>query len=133
MTARASLLVALGALLAAALGAIGVAAGEGTRLSLSELDPWLVVYAIGVLAMLGSAPYGLFDRYAASTDDEDVRWDRALSVWGGIALLAGLLFIVFGVIAGFDPATVSGSLAWVGAGACALVFGTLALFVLFGD
>ena len=133
MSARSSLLIALAGTLVAALAAIGVASGEGTRLSFSEFDPWLVPYSIGLLVALGAAPYGLFDRYAESTADKDARWDRALTVWGGFALVAGLLFIGCGLLAGFAPATASGSLALVGTGACALVFGTLVMFVLFGD
>jgi hypothetical protein len=54
----------------------------------------------------------------------------ALSVWGGVALVAGLAFVLLGVVAGFAPASASGALAIVGAGACALVVGTLAVVML---
>ncbi len=130
MTQRASVVLAFAGLGVAAIGALGVATGEGTRLSLGDLDPWLVVYAVGLFIALGAAPYGLYDRYAARIEDRDARWDRALTVWGGFSLLGGLAFIAFGMLAGFDPATAEGSLAIVGAGACALVFGTLLAFVL---
>lgn len=130
MTARASLVVALGGALVAGVGAIGVGASDGVRLGLHDLDPWLVVYAIGLLVALGAAPYGLYDRAGAKTTDRDARWDLALSVWGGFALVAGLIFVALGLIAGFDPASASGALAIVGAGACALVVGVLLVFVL---
>ncbi len=132
MRARNLLWAGLAGVAVAAIGAVGVAAGQEPHLSFSALDPWLVVFALGALVALGAAPYAIFDRHAG-IEDEDERWDRALTVWGGCALLAGLGFIALGLIGGFDPATASGSIALVGAGACALVFGTLVVFVLFGD
>lgn len=47
------LLLAFGGIVAAALGAIGVAVSGGPHLSFHDLDPWLVVYAIGLLVTLG--------------------------------------------------------------------------------
>lgn len=132
MRARNLLWAGLAGVVVAAIGAIGVAGGAQPHLSFSELDPWLVVFALGTLVALGAAPYAIFDRHSG-IEDEDERWDRALTVWGGCALLAGLGFIVVGLIGGFDPASAAGSIALVGAGACALVFGTLVVFVLFGD
>lgn len=132
MSARALLWVGLAGAAVAVVGVIGVSSGEPPHLSFSALDPWLVVFAIGVLIVLGAAPYAIFDRYEG-VENEDERWDRALAVWGGCSLLAGLGFIAVGVLGSFDPATASGSIAVLGAGACALVFGTLTLFVLFGD
>lgn len=130
MSARSSLLVALGGILVAALGAIGVSTSGGTHLSFGDLDPWLVVYGIGLLVALGAGPYGLYERFTDAASDRDLRWDVALSIWGGIALVAGLAFVALGLLAGFAPADASGSLAIVGVGACALVIGTLLLFVL---
>lgn len=130
MSARSSLLVALGGILVAALGAIGVFASGGTHLGLHDLDPWLVVYALGLLVALGAGPYGLYDRVGTSTTDPDARWDLALSIWGGFALVASLIFAAVGLLAGLDPATAAGALAIVGAGACALVLGGLLLVVL---
>ena len=130
MTARSAALLALAGGLVAAFGAIGVAAGEDPHLSVRHLDPWLVVYAIGVLLALGSGPYGIFDRLGGRIEDRDARWDMALSVWGGCALVAGLLFVAVGLIGGFDPATAAGALAIVGAGTCGLVVGTLLVVVL---
>jgi hypothetical protein len=130
VTARSAALVALAGGLVAVLGAIGVASGDEPHLSFHRLDPWLVVYAIGVLVTLGSGPYGIYDRLGGRIEDRDARWDMALSVWGGCALVAGLLFAAVGLIAGFDPATAAGALALVGAGACALVVGTLLVVVL---
>ena len=132
MRARTLLLVGLGGVLVAAVGALGVASGDEPHLSFGELDPWLVVFALGTLVMLGTAPYAIFDRHSG-IEDEDERWDRALAVWGGFSLLTGLGFLAIGALGSFAPSSASGAIAWVGAGCCGLVFGTLALFVLFGD
>ena len=72
----------------AALGAIGEASSEDRELSLGSLDPWLVVYALGLLVALGALPFVLHERMAARTEDRDRRWELALAAWGGIALLA---------------------------------------------
>ena len=130
MTGRRALLVALGGALVAGLGAVGVASGEEPHLSLSGFDPWLAVYAIGILTALAAGPYGLYDRFGARIEDKDARWDMALSVWGGVALVAGLLFCALGAFAGFAPASASGALTIVGALACGLVVGTLAVVML---
>lgn len=125
MSARTALLLALAGAAIAGLGAAGVAGGEEPHLSLDDLDPWLVVYAIGLIVALGAGPYGLYDRFAGRFEDKDARWDMALSVWGGIALVAGVCFVALGALLGFAPATASGALAIVGAGVCALVVGSL--------
>jgi hypothetical protein len=130
MTARGALQLALGGALVALIGAIGVISSEEPHLSFDRLDPWLVVYAVGVLVALGAGPYGLYDRFGRRIEDKDARWDMALSVWGGVAFVVGLIFVVVGLIGGFAPASAAGALAIVGAGACALVVGTLAVVML---
>lgn len=132
MTARASLQLAIAGLAVAAVGAIGMAAGSEPHLSVEEFDPWLVVYALGLILALGAGPYGLYDRFAASVEGEDARWDMALAVWGGIALGAGLCFAALGLIAGFAAASLSGALAIVGAGVCGLVVACLAVVIVAG-
>lgn len=132
MRARNLLWAGLAGIAIAAIGAVGVVAGQEPHLSFGALDPWLVVFALGALVALGAAPYAIFDRHEG-IEDGDERWDRALAVWGGCALVAGLGFVAVGLVGGFAPSSASGSIALVGAGACALVFGTLVLFVLFGD
>jgi len=132
VSSRALLLVGLAGAGVAAIGALGVVAGEEPHLSFSSIDPWLVVFAIGTLIVLGAAPYAIFDHHSG-VEDEDERWDRALAVWGGFSLLAGIGFIAVGVLGSFDPSSASGAIALIGAGCCGLVFGTLALFVLLGD
>ncbi len=132
MSARAALQLAVAGAAVAAIGAIGVASGDEPHLSLGDLDPWLVVYAIGLMVALGAGPYGLYDRFAPRFEDKDARWDMVLSVWGGIALGTGLCFVALGLIGGFAAASVTGALAIVGAGVCGLVVGCLAVAMVAG-
>ena len=88
MTARVAALVAFGGVLVAVLGAVGVALGDKPHLSFDRLDPWLIVYAIGLLVALGALPFPLHARYEARTEDRDKRWELALTAWGGIAIAA---------------------------------------------
>lgn len=91
MTAR-----ALGVALAAAgglalLGLIGLLGTDGPYISFSEINPWSVVYAIGMFALLMGAPFVLHRRISEG-EDRDRRWELAIVAWGGGALAAGLLF-----------------------------------------
>ena len=130
MNARAAWLTVLGGVLLAAFGALGVIASDGARLTLDSLDPWLVVYALGLFAALGALPFGLHERFAARTEDRERRWELALSAWGGVAALAGLGFLLLGLAAGFGSASASGALAVVGLVACGLVVAGLAVLLL---
>lgn len=121
MSARPARTALLGGVLLSALGAIGVGASADPELSLSSLDPWLVVYAIGLLGALGALPFVLHESLAGRTDDRDRRWELALVAWGGIALVAAVAFLLVGLVLGFDPDTAEGALAIVGLGACGLV------------
>lgn len=132
MDARAARLITGGGALVAVLGAIGVASTDGPHLALDSLDPWLVVYALGVLVALGGAPFILHARFVARTEDRDKRWELALTAWGGVALLAAVGFLLVGLALGFASASASGAIAIVGLAACGLVLAGLALLVLSG-
>ena len=123
-------LAVLGGLLLAALGAVGVLASDSPELSFDSLDPWLVVYAVGLLIALGGLPFVLHARMGGG-DLREGRWERAVTAWGGIALAAALAFLLLGAGAGFDRDTAGGTLAITGLGACglvvAVVVGTIAL------
>lgn len=121
MSARSARIALLAGALLAALGAVGVATSDEPELSLSSLDPWLVVYALGLLVALGALPFVLHERMAARTDDRDRRWELAVAAWGGIALIASAAFLVLGLALGFDPDTAEGALAIVGLAASGLV------------
>ena len=129
MNSRTAGLVVLGGVLVAALGALGVVLGDEPHLGFDHLDPWLIVYALGLLTALGALPFPLHARYAARVEDRDKRWELALTAWGGIAAVAATAFVLLGLIAGFGAASASGSLAIVGAAACGLVIAGLGVLI----
>ena len=120
----------LGAALAAAagvaaLGLIGMLSGDGPWVSLGEIDPWSVVYAIGVFALLMAAPFALHRRIGVG-QDRDRRWELAVVSWGGGALAAGAAFTIVAVLS-------SGALeaaAVIGLVECGLVVGAVVLLML---
>ncbi len=130
MEDRAPRLTVLGGLLLAALGGLGVVLSDGARLALDSLDPWLLVYALGLLAALGALPFALHERFAARTEDSERRWELALTAWGGIALAGAIAFLLLGFAGGFGSADPTGALAVVGLVACALVVAGLAVLLL---
>ncbi len=84
----------------------GVASGEEPHLSFSDLDPWLVVFALGTLVMLGAAPYAIFDCHW--NRERGRALDRALAVWGGFSVLTGLAFLALGALGSFALQRVRG-------------------------
>ena len=129
MTARLARGTVLAGFLVAALGALGVIFGERPHLDFDDLDPWLVVYAVGLLTGLGAIPFLLHARYTSRTDDLDRRWELALIAWGGLAFAGVAAFVVVGLLAGLGAASAVGSLAIVGAVACGLVVAGLAILI----
>jgi len=129
MSTRAAGVVVFGGLLVAVLGALGVTLGDPPHLSFDRVDPWLIVYALGLLTALGALPFPLHAHYTARSEDRDKRWELALTAWGAIALAGFAGFVLVGLIAGFGAASASGSLAIVGAGACGLVVAGLAVLI----
>ena len=112
--ARASAVIAV-------VGAVGTLLAEGPYLSVSKgIEPWLGVYALGVLGLLLFAPFALHRRIAASTEDRDRRWELAVVAWGGIALTAAVVFALVLWI-GPGPTEPLGAIALISVLACALV------------
>jgi len=130
MDSRFARLGLLAGVLIAAFGALGLATTDGPRLSLDSLDPWVVVYALGVLVTLGSVPFLLRDRHVARFPDRDEHWEPALTAWGGVSLVAALVFVLIGLAFGFESSSASGAIAIVGLAACGLVLAGLALLVI---
>lgn len=125
--------VRLGALAGAgvaALGLIGVALSDGPYLSLSELSPWLVVWAVGLFALLGCAPFALHSRIAAGTEDRDRRWELAVAAWGGLALAGAVGFGLIALLEGFAGSGALGAVALVGLVECGLVVASVAAVML---
>ncbi len=62
------------------------AALEGSPYLGSSLNPWIAVFAIAAFAALVSVPFLANERIVASDPERDEAWERALVVWGAVAL-----------------------------------------------
>jgi 4-hydroxybenzoate polyprenyltransferase len=123
-------LTALGAAALTALGAAGVATGSGRRLGFDTVDPWLVVFALGLAVLFAAAAFGFHDVASRRTDDQENRWERALGMWGALTAAAAAGFVLLGLASGFDAATAAGAIAITGLFECALILGALIALVL---
>lgn len=130
MITRPVALTALGAAAVTAAGAAGVAAGGGQRLGFDRIDPWLIVFAVGLAALFGAAAFGFHDIASQRTEDPEKRWERALGMWGVLTAAATVFFALLGAAAGFDPATAAGAIAIAGLFECVLILGALIALVL---
>ena len=111
-------------------GGIGTLLAEDPYLSVSKgIEPWLGVYAVGMLGLLLFTPFALHRRIAASTKDRDRRWELAVVAWGGIALVLGLVFAL-ALWAGSGPSEPVGALALVSLLACGLVVASVLALML---
>ena len=98
-------------------------------LSLSDLSPWLVVYAVGLFAALFATPFVFHARLGGELE-ADARWDRALLLWGAVALLALAVGLLVGLPSGFDSESLPGSFAAVTVAESVLVIGSLLAWLL---
>lgn len=115
---------------AAALCSIVLAAVAGPPYaSLEHLSPWLVTFAIGLFASLFATPFAIHARLGGQLED-DARWERALLLWGAVALAALALGAGLGALAGFGSDSLLGSLALVVAIEAVLVLATLIAWLL---
>lgn len=127
---RPALFIAAG--LATALVSLALAGAAGPPyLSLSELNPWLVVFAIGLFAALFATPFAIHARVGGLLE-ADARWERALLLWGAVALLALGLGLLAGLPSGFGSDSLAGSAGLVVVVEAVLVLGTLAAWLLAG-
>ena len=116
---------------AVAVASIGLAAVAGPPyLSLAALNPWLVVYAIALFAALFSIPFAIHARLGGELE-ADARWERALLLWGLVALAGlGLAILVALAAGGFHSDSLAGSFAAVTAAEAVLVLGSLVAWLL---
>lgn len=127
---RPALFIAAG--LATALVSLALAGAAGPPyLSLSELNPWLVVFAIGLFAALFATPFAIHARVGGLLE-ADARWERALLLWGAVALAALGLGLLAGLPSGFGSDSLAGSAGLVAVVEAVLVLGTLAAWLLAG-
>jgi hypothetical protein len=120
--------VALGAGIAAASIPLALAAGP-PYLSLSALSPWVVVYAIGLFVALFAVPFAFHSNLGGQLEG-DARWERALLLWGAIALGALAVGLLFGLPSGFGSDSLPGSLGAVTVVEALLVLGSLVAWLL---
>jgi hypothetical protein len=119
-----------GVALAAVAVPLAAAAGE-PYLSLERLSPWLVVYAIGLFTALLATPFALHRRIGGPLE-ADARWERALLLWGAIAIGALAVGLLLGLPSGFASDSLAGSLGLVTCAEAALVLGTLVVWLISG-
>lgn len=118
----------------AALAAVGffLAAGTGEPyLDSDAVNPWIVVFAAGLLALLFAVPFALERRMRAALADADRRWERALLAWGAVAVGVLLAGVLLGVSAGWASGeSLAGAVGLLLTIESGLILGTLAAWVL---
>jgi hypothetical protein len=87
-----------------AIAALALAALKGAPyLDLSSLNVWVAVFAVAAFGALFSVPFALERLLVAARPERTERWERAMLLWGLVALvaiIAGGLLIAAG---GFSP------------------------------
>ena len=125
---RFAALLAVGGGATAVVSVLLAAAAGGPYLEGDGVNPWIVVFAAGLMAALVAFPFGLEIRLRERYPDRDKRWEAALVVWG---FAAGAL-LALGLAAGFDTSTLRGAVGLILAIEAALVVGTVAVWLLAG-
>ena len=98
-------------------------------LSLESLSPWIVTFSIGLFAALFAIPFALHARLSDQLEG-DARWERALLIWGGVALGVVAVALVCGLPSGFDSGSLFGAIAIVAMVEAVLVLATLVVWML---
>jgi hypothetical protein len=129
---RAGALICGIGLLVAALSLVFAAVAGPPYLGLSEINGWIIVFAAALLAALIAIPFVIEARLRGSHSDSDARWDRAIPIWGGIALVVTVVGALIGASGNFAGDSLAGSAGLVAAGAGGLVLIAVATAVLSG-
>jgi hypothetical protein len=125
---RPALFIAIGAGTAAVSIPLAAAAGA-PYLSFESLSPWIVTFAIGLFAALFATPFALHARLGGRLEG-DARWERALLIWGAIALGVLAVGVICGLASGFDSDELFGAIAIVAIVEAVLVLATLVTWML---
>jgi hypothetical protein len=83
---------------AVALVSVVLAAVAGSPyLSFSSLNPWIAVFAVSSFVALFAVPFAVNQRIVARDPERAEAWERAMMVWGAVALgvLAFALVLIF--------------------------------------
>ena len=105
----------------AALSLVLAAIAGPPYLGISGIDGWIIVFMVAVLTALIAIPFALEARLRDSHPESDARWDRAIPVWGGIALVVTVVGALVGASGDFAGDSLAGSAGLVTAGAGALM------------
>jgi hypothetical protein len=98
-------LIALAGSLGVAAVSVLLAAVDGPPyLSLSSLSPWIVVFAAAAFAALIAVPFAVNRIIVAADPSRAEGWERAMVLWGAVALATLGLGAVMISIGGFSPA-----------------------------
>jgi hypothetical protein len=125
---RFAALLAIGGAATALLSVVFAGATGEPYLEADGVNPWIVVFAAGLMAALVAFPFGFEVRLRERYPDRDKRWEASLVVWG---LVAGAL-LATGLVAGFDTGTLGGALGLILVIESALVVGTVVVWLLSG-
>lgn len=125
---RPLLFIAIGGGVAVASIPLAAAAGP-PYLSFESLSPWIVTLAIGLFAGLFASPFAIHGRLSGELE-HDARWERALLLWGAVALAVLALGLVCGLPSGFDSGSLAGAVGIVFAAEAVLVLATLVVWML---
>jgi len=89
---------------AVAIVSIALAAVAGSPyLSFSSLNPWIAVFAVSSFVALFAVPFAINERIVARDPERAEAWERAMIVWGAVALAALALGAVLILGGGFSP------------------------------
>jgi hypothetical protein len=109
---------------------IPLAAAAGPPyLSFESLSPWIVTLAIGLFAALFATPFAIHGRLSGELE-RDARWERALLLWGAVAIGVLAVGVICGLPSGFDSESLAGSVGIVAVAEAVLVLATLVLWML---
>jgi hypothetical protein len=120
------------AVLVAALSLVLAAVAGPPYLGLSGINGWMIVFLAALLAALIAVPFALEARLRGAYADSDARWDRAIPIWGGIALVVTVFGALIGASGDFAGDSLAGSAGLLAAGAGGLVLIAVATAMLSG-
>jgi hypothetical protein len=127
---RAPLLALLAATLLAVAALVLAAASGPPYLGSGGVNGWIVVFAGALFAALLVVPFAIERRLRASHPKDDARWDRAVPLWGAVALavlVAGALVGAGGGFAGDSLAGSAGLVMTIEAGLVVVALGAVLL------
>lgn len=92
----------------------------------------MIVFAIALFAALFAVPFVIEAKLRAAYSDSDSRWDRAVPIWGAVAVLLVGVGALIGATEGFAGDSLLGSAGLVAAGVGGLVVIAVASMMLAG-